>query len=82
MFVFIHPHFCQSDRILLDHIDSSLPGVRTALPEYMANMGTGNDLQNATAHPNLHKQSCQFPYIHRKMENSVSALWQIKVALT
>ena len=51
--VIIEPHLGQSDAVLFHYVHARLPRVGTTLAEYVADMGTGHDLQRSSAHPYL-----------------------------
>lgn len=58
VFEFIHPDLSQAPVVLVDDLAGS-PGkaVRGGLPEHMANVRAGDDLQRATALPDLRAAS-------------------------
>ena len=59
--VFILPHFSQSNGVLLHHVDTRAPLVRTSLAEYVAHVGAGDDLKHSSAHPHLQPGSPRTP---------------------
>ena len=50
----VHPHLGNSGRVLVDDLgDPAGERVRGLVPENVAHVGTGNNLQDASALPNL-----------------------------
>ena len=57
MFVLVHPDLGQPDAVPAQHVHPGAPLVRRALPEDVAHVAAGHDLQPTSAHPNLQHQA-------------------------
>ncbi len=56
LLVVVQPHLGQPDWVPPEHVDSRPPLVWRALAKDVANVGAGNNLEGAAAHPSLKKQ--------------------------
>lgn len=54
--IVVKPHFSQSDRVPLEHVDSGPPFVRWALTEDVADMRARNNFKSASAHPDFKRE--------------------------
>ena len=59
--VLVHPDLGKADAVLPEHVDAWPPLVGRPFAEDVTNVGTGNDLKRASAHPSLQsnkKENC------------------------